>query len=221
MKVIDLLKQVDPEKIYPNLHVSLALNKEDSKRQHDAFIKAFHKLTQEPAYYEDKGYLVFVYSGTYYEAPVAVALEAFMFRRDDIKDFKVYNQLESFMLEDKKRNERIARTTGQAAKKLIDETPFPASQYMKMMPWNDVLGAEIVPGLGDYSDELAASCILDLMMSYDVDEEKSHQSCQKIDEENRHNPMTLTSRRKKALARHLYDYKVLQILAHRVEDGTL
>lgn len=220
MKVIDLLKKVNPEKIYPLLHVSIALNAQDEKRQHAAFMKAYKKLIKT-ADIEEQDYIILIYDGYFYEAPTAKSVEAFMFKREEIKDFHVYNELESFMLEDQKRNERIARTNPKDAQKLIDETPLPASRYLKMMPWKDVLGAEIVKSIGIVEDEFVAACILDLMMSYDVNEEKSHKSCQKIDDENRHNPMTLGTRRKNALARHLYDYKVLQTLVHREENGTL
>lgn len=215
MKVIDLLKKTNPMDIYSLIGVSIAMNEEDAKRQKKEFIAAYKKLNERDVAAND--YVIYTLYGYFYERPAARALDSFMLKKQDIVQYKQYKDLEQFMLGDQERNKRIARFDPHKIKELIEKTPLPEFVDMRLAPWQDILGAECIIVNQDDKREVAA-CIVDLMMSYSTDEKKSHASAIKIDDENSHNPMTLTSRRRTALARHLYQYKVLQTLNHRENE---
>lgn len=212
MKVIDLLKKTPPMDIYSLIGVSIAMNDEDAKRQKKEFIAAYKKITAREVSAND--YVIYTLFGIFYERPAARALDSFMVKKQDIAKYQQYKELEQFMLSDQERNKRIARYDPHKIKNLIQSTPLPEFVDMRLAPWQDILGAEALISDHDDQREIVA-CIVDLMMSYSTDEKKSHQSVVKIDDENKHNPMTTTSRRRVALARHLYEYKVLQTLSHR------
>lgn len=214
MNVLELLKKTDPMDIYPRIGVSIALNDDDAKRQKKEFMKAYNELISR--HVEDNEYVVYTLFGVFYERPAANALDSFMLKKEDISQYKQYDELEQFMLSDTERNKRIARYDAHKIKDLINDTPLPEFVDMRLAPWNDILGAECI--VGSVQEKEVAACITDLMMSYHVDEEKSHASVKKIDDENHHNPLTLTHRRRIALARHLYQYKILQTLSHRGEE---
>lgn len=214
MKFKELLKENRPEDIFMRIGVSLAVNAEDQNRQLEQFKKAYKRILSMTD--QDSPYLIYTLKGTFYERPDATAIDSFMFKKDDLKDYQYYNELEQYMIEDQKRNKKVDRLETKEIKPLIEKTPLPKSVAIEEADWADVLNAEVLEdnvetiGTNDF-----VCCVVDLMMKFDSNEEKSHRMVKKNEEENNNNPLTFGHRRRLAFVRHLYEYKILQTLSHK------
>lgn len=212
MKVIDLLKQTDPKSIFRNCNISIAMNKKDYDNQKKNFLKAYDELLKTKV--KDNDFVIFPMSSYFYEMPAGKGIEAFMFHKSDIKKYQHYDELEQFMVSDVERNKKISRLKPKEINEIIEKTPQPKMIDMKAADWNDILNAEVLENK-EIEKNLIAACIVDLMMSFDIDEKKSHKSYKKISKENQENPMTFGTRKKNSFARHVYEYKILQTISHR------
>jgi hypothetical protein len=212
MKVIELLKQTDPKSIFKSCGVSIAMNEKDYNNQRKKFLNAYDDLLKTKK--QDNDFVIFLMSSYFYEMPAGRGIDAFMFNKNDINKYQHYDELEEFMVSDLERNKKIARLKPKEINEILKKTPQPNMIDMKSADWKDILNAELIENK-EVKNTSAAACIVDLMMSFDTDENKSHKSYRKISKENEENPMTFGTRKKTAFARHVYEYNILQTLSHR------